>query len=626
MSKVNSLVPMKNPPFGSILVTISLLMAICCQAAAEFAASEPVAPTAPPLEESGVPDPYANETKEQRDARMHWWRNAKFGMFIHWGVYAVPAGTYDGKKIDGIGEWIMLRGKIPVSEYRAFAKEFNPVQYDPESWAKLAKQAGMRYMVITSKHHDGFALFPSEVTDWDIADATPYKKDLIGPLAEAARAEGLKFGLYYSQAQDWTHPGGAKSWIEEGGGWDEAHKGDMDEYIDTIAVPQVKEILSTYQPDILWWDTPRDMNQERAEKLIQHLRLVPGIINNNRLGGGFKGDTETPEQRIPATGFKDRDWEVCMTMNGTWGFKSYDDNWKPTRDLIRKLCDIVSKGGNFLLNVGPTKEGLIPQPSIDRLQEIGQWMEVNGESIYSTTASPFGKFTWGRCTAKVRPDGATLYLHVFDWPEDGKLNVPGFKNTPTSTVLLADGSTLNSEPYQDENWKGLVINVPSAAPDPNVSVIKLEIAGELVAEKSLSRQNKEGQVHLIAGMAHLHNRSYNSNDHLKLGGKGQQTHISNWTDHRSSVSWEMEIAQPGTFIVQAEIAAPENTMLNFGIKDDKNQTQAELAATGGPSDYQLVELGELTIAEAGEVELELAPVKDQWQPINLRTVMLSPKQ
>ena len=170
----------------------------------------------------------ADETPAAEHERMAWWREAKFGMFIHWGVYAVPAGTYDGKQIPGIGEWIMLRAKIPVDTYRGYARDFNPVNYKPDEWAALAKDAGMRYMVITSKHHDGFALFPSEVTDWDIADATPWKKDLIGPLAEAAREKGLKFGLYYSQAQDWTHPGGAKAGMDDGSGWDDAHKGSFD--------------------------------------------------------------------------------------------------------------------------------------------------------------------------------------------------------------------------------------------------------------------------------------------------------------------------------------------------------------------------------------------------------------
>jgi alpha-L-fucosidase len=287
------------------------------------------------------------ETPAQRDARMKWWREAKFGLFIHWGVYAVPAGTYQGEQIKGIGEWIMLRGKIPVAEYRAFAGQFNPVKYNPDAWAKLAKDAGMKYLVITAKHHDGFALFPSDASDWDVADATPYKMDLITPLARAARKNGLKFGTYYSQAQDWTNPGGAKSGYKEGDGWDDAQKGSFDDYLAKIAVPQTREILTRIKPDILWWDTPVWMNANRAAPLHELIALRPGLITNNRLGGGFRGDTETPEQHIPATGFKDRDWETCMTMNDTWGFKSYDHNWKSTETLIRNLVDIVSKGGNY---------------------------------------------------------------------------------------------------------------------------------------------------------------------------------------------------------------------------------------------------------------------------------------
>ena len=268
-----------------------------------------------------------DETQQQRDARMKWWRDARFGMFIHWGVYAVPAGTYRDQQIGGIGEWIMRRAEIPVVEYRAFAKQFNPVKYDPDAWAALAKEAGMKYIVITSKHHDGFALFPSDVTDWDVADATPYGKDLIGPLADAARGQGLKFGLYYSQAQDWTHPGGAKAGLQDGDGWCEEHKGSFDKYLQEIAVPQAREILTRYRPEILWWDTPHLMTPERADQLRPLIGLRPGLITNNRLGGGFAGDTDTPEQHIPATGISGRDWETCMTMNGTWGYKSYDDNW-----------------------------------------------------------------------------------------------------------------------------------------------------------------------------------------------------------------------------------------------------------------------------------------------------------
>ncbi len=411
----------------------------------------------------------AQETKAQRDERMQWWRDAKFGMFIHWGVYSVPAGTYEGEQISGIGEWIMRNAKIPVATYRSYARSFNPVEYDPEAWADLAEEAGMRYIVITSKHHDGFALFPSDVTDWDVADATPYGKDLIGPLAEAARDNGLKFGLYYSQAQDWTHPGGAKANMKEGEGWDEIHKGSFDAYLKEIAAPQTREILTRYKPDVLWWDTPTWMNQERADLLRPLLGLCPDIITNNRLGY-YPGDTETPEQFVPATGYPGRDWEVCMTMNDTWGFKSYDTNWKSTEDLLHKLVDIVSKGGNFLLNVGPTPEGAIPQASIDRLKAIGRWMDVNGEAIYGTSASPFPYLSWGRATRK----GQTLYLHVFDWPSDGRLHVPLSNKVQTAYLLTDPGKKI---PVSQEGNR-TTLDVPRTAPDPIVSVVALQFEGE----------------------------------------------------------------------------------------------------------------------------------------------------
>jgi len=246
-----------------------------------------------------------NETPAQRDARMKWWREAKFGLFIHWGVYAVPAGKYGDK--DTYGEWIMHSAKISPAEYRGYARQFNPVKYNPQQWAQIARDAGMRYIVITSKHHDGFALYPSAASQWNIADATPYKKDLLGPLVDAAHRDGLKIGFYYSQAQDWNNPGGAKSRYNEGDGWDEAHKGSFDAYLQKVAVPQVREILTRYPIDILWWDTPTWMNAARTAPLAALTKLRPGLITNNRLGGDYKGDTETPEQYIPATGYPGRD-------------------------------------------------------------------------------------------------------------------------------------------------------------------------------------------------------------------------------------------------------------------------------------------------------------------------------
>ena len=433
------------------------------------------------------------EKKVEKDVppigKMDWWKDAKFGLFIHWGVYSVPAGTYNGHRIGRVGEWIMNRGKIPVVEYQKFAKEFNPVNYDPEAWVKMAKDAGMKYIVITSKHHDGFALFDSKVTKWDMVDATPYGKDLLKPLADACHREGIRLGFYYSEAQDWNHPGGAAAfrnttqgwanpdsakidkWAKEHGGhWDSAQLGDMDRYIDEIAIPQVKEILTNYgQVDILWWDTPTDMTYERSAKFAEVIKDYPNLITNNRLGKKFGGDTETPEQFIPATGFPGRNWEVCMTMNDTWGYKSYDHNWKSGEDLLNKLSEIVSKGGNFLLNVGPNSLGEFPQASIDRLKFIGDWMKVNHDAIYGTKASPFSYLPFGRATLK----GQKIYLHVTDWPKNQTLRIP-LHNKAVKAYLL---SQPDKNLIVQNNGNRIEITVPPKAPDANISIVVLEFEG-----------------------------------------------------------------------------------------------------------------------------------------------------
>jgi alpha-L-fucosidase len=549
---------------------------------------------------------------------MRWFREARFGMFIHWGVYAVPAGVYEGKPVGGIGEWIMNRGKIPVAKYKAFAPQFTASKYDPDAWAALAHGAGMRYVVITSKHHDGFANFATKASDWNAVQAGGAHRDLIAPLAEAVRKQGMKFGLYYSQAQDWTNPGGAKAGFKEGESWDEANKGSFDEYLKNVAVPQVREILTQYRPDILWWDTPVWMTRERADLFGPLLKEVPGIVTNNRLGGGYGGDTETPEQRIPATG-GERDFEVCMTMNDTWGYKSDDHNWKSTKDLVRKLVDIASKGGNFLLNVGPTAEGEIPPASVERLQEIGAWMKVNGESIHGTTASPFFRLPWGRATKKVREDGATVYLQVFDWPKDGKLVVPGLRSAPASVTMLASGEKLQARREGEED---VVIDVPAAAPDAIASVIKVEISGKLDAEAITLKQGADGVVVLPAGMAEMNQAGYAN--HFAVGGDKPEEvgAIHSWTTVKEWVQWTFKVEKPGTYRVVAEVSGEGET--GFRMDLNKEQQQVKVGLPGSFEKYGEVELGSVVVKEAGVQTLSIRPTEKAWKPMNVRWVKLVP--
>lgn len=429
----------------------------------------------------------APETPEEHDARMQWWRDARFGMFVHWGLYAIPAGEWNGKETPDIGEWIMSHANIPVPEYEQLAPRFNPTEYDPAEWVRIAKDAGVKYIVITSKHHDGFCLFDTQATDWDVVDATPYGKDLLQPLAAECRKQGIKFCTYYS-IMDWHHPSqmrGSKDAYDP----TRMKPGRKEEYIDYMRT-QLTELINKVDPEVLWFDGewPEWWQEEDGQELYAFLRrLKPQLIINNRVGKGRKGmeglnkddreyvgDFGTPEQQIPATGAPGVDWESCMTMNDTWGFKKNDHNWKSAETLIRNLVDVASKGGNYLLNVGPTAEGRIPDASIERLKAIGKWMHVNSESIYGTSASPFESLPWGRCTRRIADDQTTLYLHVFDWPENGRLVVP-IRGGGVASASLLDGGDRLEFATTDE---GVSIELPDSAPDQVDSVIKVQISGD----------------------------------------------------------------------------------------------------------------------------------------------------
>jgi len=433
------------------------------------------------------------ETPAQRDARMAWWRTARFGMFIHWGLYSIPAGTWDGKHVPGIGEWIMNTGSIPVADYKALASKFDPTGFNAHDIVALAKAAGMKYIVITSKHHDGFAMFDSKADPFNIVDATPFHRDPLKELAEECRKQGIKLGFYYSQDQDWTAPGGAayKTGTHDRPNhhWDTAQDGNFADYLHKKAIPQLKELLSNYgeYPAVIWFDTPTDdMSPELAGEIVELLNQHPNLIWNNRLGGGYNGDTETPEQYIPAQGYPGRDWEACMTINETWGYKSYDTNFKSSETLLRNLIDIASKGGNYLLNIGPDSKGNVPQAEVARLQTMGKWLDVNGEAIYNTKATLFGAEAGSFSKTEKDKDGKPkfvpawnwrsttgpdkIYIELFTWPK-GSFHLDNAPREVTGAYLLADKS--HTPLKVKKSGSGIDVALPGKALDPIATVLVL---------------------------------------------------------------------------------------------------------------------------------------------------------
>lgn len=447
-----------------------------------------------------------------QDAKMQWWRDAKLGMFVHWGPYCLYGGVYNGyRQRQGGAEWIMNRCKIPCMEYRAKASTFNPVNFDAEKLVLMAKNAGMKYIVFTTKHHDGFAMFQSDASRFNIVDYTPFKRDIVDELAQACRKHNMKLGFYYSQSQDWCNPGGLtiRKLMKEGwanpdsaeiNAFTAAHHGAWDyqqctrsfnDYFYGVALPQIKELLSRYHDvAVMWFDTPSSINQKQADDIKAELSRYPQIIINDRLKWpGVYADYKTPEGLIP----KDKDiegvdWETCMNIGSSWGYKSWENQWKPSEQIIRNLITIAAKGGNYLLNVGPDALGEVPEEARERLDELGAWMKINGEAIYGTTRSKMTP-AWGQCTRKDTGKNTVYYLCVFDWPADGTLLFECPEKIKNIS-LLANGRALS---YKAKEGK-VNIDVTGISPTPHATVIKVALKTKLAPVKITHKSDKTFEI------------------------------------------------------------------------------------------------------------------------------------
>jgi alpha-L-fucosidase len=452
----------------------------------------------------------SEHTVPEVDAR--WFNEAKFGMFIHWGLYSKLAS----------GEWVMNKKRIPIAEYKKHAEDFNPVKFNAEEWVSVAKAAGMKYITITSKHHDGFAMFKSDVSNFNIVDATPFKRDIIKELSDACAKVGIKFGVYYSQAQDWSNPGGSMS---KKGYWDPAQikgKEAFENYLRRISIPQIIEVIKIANPSHIWFDTPIEMNADYGREIVNEIRRVkPNTLLNSRLlyhGYQVEGLNQEDLAKLkevgvdylsyrdrtipsdPAVGWK---WETCMTLSKAWGYNKNDHEWKSPADVVQMLTQVASKGGNFLLNFGPTAEGEIPSTGVEVVKQVGAWLLVNGEAIYGTEASDLKKTGATDAGPSVNADGsineghaktinghdkvdfdwlatsrpetkgapAKIYLHLFKWPA-GNFEVQKIVGKVNKAYLLSD----KNKPLVYSQKDGLFsVELPQSAPDPIASVVCLEL-------------------------------------------------------------------------------------------------------------------------------------------------------
>lgn len=549
------------------------------------------------------------------DARIAWWRDARFGMFMHWGVYSLPGGEWKGKKVDGYAEHLMRKEKIPRAEYLELAHQFNPVKFDADKWVKTAKQAGMRYLIITSKHHDGFAMFNSKVSDYNVVKQTAWKHDPMVDLSAACKKYGVKFGFYYSHAFDWEHPDApGNDWDYKNPGGDLNLWGGRDwydvhpellpkavKYVNEKAIPQIKELLTMYHPDILWFDTPQKLPLSENIRILKAIRETdPNVVVNGRLArgdndlnlGDYKNTADRPAEFFPVTG----DWEAIPTTNESYGYSKYDKSHKPIGFFIQLLAKSASRGGNLLMNIGPMGNGEFAPEDLNILNGLAKWMSKNSESIYKTTKTPLPFQSWGVSTRKSN----LLYLHVFHWPQKGELLVGGLKNDISKAYLLADPAK-KPLAFKHVGPLDVRISVPVQAIDTVNTVIVLETKGTIETDpvRVLSSAGVTNQ--LLAFDAELLGKGFGFGD-----GKTDKYYVDGWRRKDQVVKWNFRLEQPATYKIRLRYLADDSDAGTYKFEIGSLVKNGEIQSSA-KSAVKTVDLGEVSL-QPGTHSMQITPV------------------
>lgn len=539
-----------------------------------------------------------------------------YAMFIHWGLFSHLGGMWNGKTYYGIGEWIMngnMAG-IPVNEYKAVANEFNPVSFDAKAIAKLAKDAGMKYIIITSKHHDGFAMFHSKADPFNIVDATPFARDPMKELSSACSELGLGFGFYYSHNQDWTAPGGFGGPIE----YTDGTPATFEDYFYKKCLPQVKEICTNYGPiDFVWFDTPGNMKKELVLKLVEVVReFQPNAMLCSRVGHGMgdyasKGDMEVPPRNIDGL------WETCDTNNDSWSYAWYDNNFKSPKEILHRLISTIARGGTYLLNVGPDGIGNVPEIGMKFLQEAGKWIQKYPQVIYGTGSSPWDHaLPWGDITTKRN----SLFLSIFDWPQDGKLYLPGLKSKIVEARLLEGSKAIKIAIEQKNGWN--IFNLPFKPADFPVSVIevKLESDAEKADVNTIHGISPNIEAVLSAEFAEVFSAERKQVNWMEKFGEWKHVNqISKWKED-SKAEWIVEIFEPGYYYLDLRYRGKGKVVWQT-VTDEGVKVQNQQAAT---EKYQNYPMGILEFKKAGKHSISVSLVEGDRETSSLESVLIKP--